>query len=204
MTRFVLFTALLIVLIAACSPAASTPSTSVSTPIATLESPAESAAGSPLEDALRAGAALPGWATMRLTNAATGAAFALADFAGKTVYVGVMATDCDDCLTQQREVRTSREQLGEGDFVYVSLSVEPSDTTASLAEYAVRENFPWVFAVAPPDMIRDLVTQFGSAITDTAATPHFVISSSGAVSQLSTGQHTVEQLVAQLTTAAGA
>ncbi|MCC6803442.1 MAG: redoxin family protein [Anaerolineae bacterium] len=204
MTRFAIFAALLIVLIAACSPAASTLNTSVSTPIATLESPAESAEGSPLEDALRAGSALPGWATMRLTNAATGAAFTLADFAGKTVYVGVIATDCADCLTQQREVRTVRELLGEGDYVYVSVSVGPSDTTASLAEYAMRENFPWVFAVAPPDMIRDLVTQFGSVITDTAATPHFVISPSGAVSQLASGQYSVDQLVAQLTTAAGA
>lgn len=204
MTRFAVFAALLIVLFAACSPAASTANTSVSTPIATLESPVDSAERSPLEDALRAGSALPGWATMTLTNAATGAAFTLADFAGKTVYVGVMATDCADCLTQQREARASREQLGEGDYVYVSLSVDPNDTAAGLAEYANRENFSWVFAAAPPDMLRDLVTQFGSAITDTASTPHFVISPSGAVAQLSTGRHTVDQLVAQLTTAAGA
>lgn len=209
MTRFAMFAALLLgVLLAACSPAGSAPTASVSTavsaPIATLESPTESADGSPVEDALLAGSALPGWATMSLTNAATGATFTLADFAGKTVYVEPMATWCTNCRRQQGEVRTVREQLGEGDYVYVSLSVEPNDTTNGLAAYAVRENFPWIFAVAPPDMIRDLVTQFGRTVTNPPSTPHFVISPNGSVSQLSTGHHSVDQLVAQLTTAAGA
>ncbi|MFN8449488.1 MAG: cytochrome c biogenesis protein CcdA [Anaerolineae bacterium] len=76
-------------------------------------------------DALLAGSELPTWATTPLTNAATGATFTLADFAGRTVYVEPLATWCTNCRAQQRDVRTVREQLGEGDYAHVSLSVEP-------------------------------------------------------------------------------
>lgn len=206
MTRRALFAGLLLIaLITACSPAASTPTAStISTPVVTPDTATESAESSPVEDALRAGEARPAWATMELVNAATGVTFTLSDFPDKTIYVEPMATWCTNCRRQQGDVRTVREQLGEANYVYISLSVEPNDTTPGLAQYAVRENFPWIFAIAPPDMIRELVAQFGRTITNPPSTPHFIISPSGSVSQLSTGHHSVDQLVAQLTTAAGA
>lgn len=202
MTRCVLLAGLLLsALFAACLPA---PPATVTPPNTTTDNANGDTGSSAVADALLAGSELPTWATTPLTNAATGATFTLADFAGWTVYVEPMATWCTNCRAQQRDVRTVREQLGEGDYVYVSLSVEPNDTTPSLAEYAVRENFPWIFAIAPPDMVSALVDQFGRTITNPPSTPHFIISPTGAISQLSTGHHTVEQLVAQLTTAAGA
>jgi thiol-disulfide isomerase/thioredoxin len=188
--------------IAACAPAPS--ASSVSTPAATLDTPPEDAQPSALEDALRAGSSRSTWETMDLTNAETGATFTLADFPEKTVYIELMATWCTNCRAQQREVRTVREQLGETSTVYISLSVEPNDTTEALAEYRVRENFPWIFAVAPPDMMRALITQFGQTVTNPTSTPHLVISPSGSVSQLATGIHSAEQLVTELTAAAGA
>jgi hypothetical protein len=202
MIRRVFATGLLLVfLIAGCVPNA--PVSNVSTPVATLDTPSEDIQPSALEDALRAGSSRSTWETMELTNAETGATFTLADFPEQSVFVEMMATWCTNCRLQQREVRAVREQLGDS-YVYISLSVEPNDTTEALAEYRVREDFPWIFAVAPPDMVRALVTQFGQTVTNPTSTPHLVISPSGSVSQLATGHHSAEQLVAELTAAAGA
>lgn len=193
---------LLLWIMAACSPATTSP-TAVP-PIAASTPEVTSEASSLLADVLSAGAERPAWQTVSLVNASTGANFTLADFPGKTVYVEPMATWCTNCKAQQGQVRTAREQLGEENYVFISLSVEPNDTTGGLAEYLVRENFPWTFAIAPTEMVASLVEQFGRTITNPPSTPHFVISPTGAVSQLMTGHHSAEQLVAELTAAAGA
>jgi peroxiredoxin len=197
-----LFFAGWLVLAAACSPAAAPP-----TALPPTEAPAAAQAtedASVLADVLSAGVERPAWQTTPLVNATTGNTFTLADFAGKTVYVEPMATWCTNCKAQQGQVRTVREQLGEENYVYISLSVEPNDTTEGLAAYLVRENFPWTFAIAPTEMIASLVEQFGRSVTTPPSTPHFVISPDGAVSQLMTGQHSADELVAILTAAAGA
>jgi cytochrome oxidase Cu insertion factor (SCO1/SenC/PrrC family) len=192
---------LLLLIMAACSPAATSPTPAPPAPTNTPEVTAEA---SLLADVLSAGAERPAWQTVSLVNAATNENFTLADFAGKTVYVEPMATWCTNCRAQQGQVRATREQLGEENYVFISLSVEPNDTTAGLAEYLVRENFPWTFAIAPTEMVQSLVEQFGRTITNPPSTPHFVISPTGAVSQLMTGQHSAERLVAELTAATGA
>lgn len=196
------FAGWLVLLAAACSPAATTPPV-----LPPTEAPAAAQAtedASLLADVLSAGVERPAWQTTALVNATTGDTFTLADFAGKTVYVEPMATWCTNCKAQQGQVRTVREQLGEENYVYISLSVEPNDTTEGLAAYLVRENFPWTFAIAPTEMIASLVEQFGRSVTTPPSTPHFVISPDGAVSQLMTGQHSADELVAILTAAAGA
>lgn len=197
-----IFAAVLVLLAAACSPTSVTPTTEPTTAATAQNSDSEQP--SLLADVLSAGADRPSWQTTLLTNAESGATFTLADFPEKTVFVELIATWCTNCRAQQGQVRAVREQLGEEQYVFVSLSVEPNDSTEGLADYRIRENFPWVFAVAPAEMVSALVEQFGRTITNPPSTPHFVISPSGAISPLMTGMHSTDQLVAELTTAAGA
>jgi len=194
--------ALVWLLVAACSPASVTP-TAEPTLAATAQN-SDSEQPSLLADVLSAGTDRPVWQTVSLTNAESGATFTLADFPEKTVFVELIATWCTNCRAQQGQVRAAREQLGEDQYVFISLSVEPNDTTEGLAEYRIRENFPWVFAIAPTEMVSALVEQFGRTVTNPPSTPHFVISPGSAISPLMTGMHSTEQLVAELTTAAGA
>lgn len=205
-----------ILLIASCSssgagtplPTAVPPSSVADTPLPeadpTMISAEPSVLAEVIENDVDSAAAHPVWLTVNLTDAATGETFTLADFAGKTVYVEPMATWCTNCRAQQQQVREVKAALNPGSFVFVSLSVEPNDTTEGLAEYRQREDFPWVFAVAPPDMIASLVEQFGRTVTSPPSTPHFVISPDGMISQLATGQHSAAQLTAELNAAAGA
>ena len=198
MTKRLVVMGLLIALISACSNSAS--------PAPTLGAPDAAQTDQPslLEAVARAGSDQPAWLSTPLTNAASGATFTLADFPEKTVYVELMATWCTNCRIQQGNVRDVRAHLGEDNYVFISLSVEPKDSTAGLAQYLVQYNYPWTFAVVPQDMLAQLVEQFGQSITNPTATPHLVIAPSGSVSQLETGIHTTDQLTAELTTAAGA
>jgi thiol-disulfide isomerase/thioredoxin len=189
----------LVLLIGACSPSSTVPT-------ATVIPFQDEVPGTPslLEDVVRAEAERLDWFSTPLVDAKTGDTFHLADFPDKTVYIEFMATWCTNCRTQQNIVRDVQAQLGSSDYVYISLSVEPKDTTEMLTQYRVERDYPWTFAVVPPPMLAALVTQFGPTVTNPTATPHLILSPDGAVSQLATGIHSQEQLVGQLTTAAGA
>ena len=52
---------------------------------------------------------LTGWLTTELTDACSGETFALADFAGKTLYVESMATWCGECYEQLTRVQDAAE-----------------------------------------------------------------------------------------------
>jgi hypothetical protein len=95
-------------------------------------------------------------------------------------------------------LRSAIEQLGTEQYVYISLQIETNVSNADLAAYADREGFNWLFAVVTPELLKVLVDQFGRSITIPPSTPHFTISPSGMVSALSTGRHTTEDFVAEL------
>jgi hypothetical protein len=192
---------LLLLFAAACSPSSTVPTPTV---IPFQDEPAGAGTPSLLEDVVRAEAERPDWFSTPLVNAETNATFRLADYADKTVYIDFMATQCSNCGSQQDIVRDVQTQLGNANYVYLSLSVEPKDTTEMLAQYRVERDYPWAFAVVPPTMLATLVSEFGQSVTNPTATPHLVISPRGAVSTLATGIHSAEQLVGQLMTAAGA
>jgi thiol-disulfide isomerase/thioredoxin len=160
-----------------------------------LASPAGEAAASPAPDAL---ADAPTWQTIALTDACTGESFTLADFAGRTVYVELMATWCPPCRQQLHNARAAREQLGD-DYVFVALSAEVDLPREKLAEYAENEGFDWIFAVMTPEMLQALVDAYGRAASNPPSTPHFVIGPDGAATELRTGFEGPDDLVANLT-----
>jgi thiol-disulfide isomerase/thioredoxin len=194
-------------ILAACAPAAAPTLTTVpptSTTEAAAVSPTEPPTTAPTDvpptiapTDVPAAAAHPAWQTLSLTNARTGAAFTLADFAGKTVYVEPMATWCTNCRAQQQRVIPVYEELGtvaDSDYVFVSLSVGESVSNEALAGYADREGFNWIFASATPEMISELRNAFGGAVLTPPSTPHFVIRPDGSDSGLKTGPESTEAL----------
>ena len=210
-----LFTIVLLWLAAACAPAASSPTQSISiepTDVVVVEPLAATAVGTAEtvlptsilpETALAPAVVLPVWQTLPLTNAQTGETFTFADFAGQTVFVEPMATWCSNCRQQLGNVRSAREQLGEN-VIFVALSVETNISSADLAAYADENGFEWHFAVMTPELLGELVNAFGRTISNPPSTPHFVIRPDGTVSALSTGIESASEIVAQLQAAGGA
>lgn len=141
---------------------------------------------------------LPLWQTMALTNARSGESFTLGDFAGKTVYVEPMATWCTNCRQQLNNLRAAQDQLDPDNVALVALSVETNLTAEQLAQYADNNSFNWTFAVLTPELLTELVNQFGRAITSPPSTPHFIIRADGTATELATGIKSSESLVTLL------
>ncbi|MBK8035357.1 MAG: redoxin domain-containing protein [Chloroflexi bacterium] len=166
-----LFTLLLLLLAAACAPAAVSPPQSVSIDPTDVVEPTIAAASlvdatetllptsTLIETALAPVTELPAWQTLPVTNARTGETFTFADFAGQTVFVEPMATWCSNCRQQLGNVRSAREQLGEN-VIFVALSVETNISSADLAAYADTNSFEWHFAVMTPELLGELVNAF--------------------------------------------
>ncbi|MAS38128.1 MAG: hypothetical protein CL610_29295 [Anaerolineaceae bacterium] len=170
------------------------------TPTPEMAAQAEATSTPAQETAPPEDAARPAWQTIQLTNARTGETFTLADYAGKTVYVEPMATWCTNCRAQMNRVIPVYDALGnDGDYAFVSLSVGESVSDQVLADYADREGFDWIFAVAPPDMLAELTNAFGRAALTPPSTPHFLIYPDGTDSGLKTGPESTDDLRAAMT-----
>lgn len=139
--------------------------------------------------------ALAAWQTLPLTNARTGETFTLGDFSGQTVLIEPMATWCSNCRQQLLNVQQAQALLGEGDVVFVALSVETNISDAELASYADGQGFDWTFAVMSPEILQELANSFGRTVANPPSTPHFVIRPDGAVTELFTGIQSPEEIV---------
>jgi cytochrome oxidase Cu insertion factor (SCO1/SenC/PrrC family) len=146
----------------------------------------------------------PDWLALPIVDARTGQTFTMADFAGTTVYVEPMATWCTNCRQQMGTIRDGLlAQLDPERTVVLGLSVETDLPREDLAAYVDKQGFSWQFAVMTPELLQALAATYGQTITNPPAVPHFVIGPDGSVSDLSTGFHTADQLLGELTAAGG-
>jgi major membrane immunogen (membrane-anchored lipoprotein) len=148
-------------------------------------------------------AEIASWQQIALTNVRSGETFTLADFAGKTVFVEPMATWCTNCRRQLTNVQAARSQLNNEDVVFVALSVETNISDAELAQYTEDTGFDWIFAVATPGLLDELVSIHGRSIINPPSTPHFIIRPDGTTTELVTGIESPDQLITQITDAQG-
>jgi thiol-disulfide isomerase/thioredoxin len=144
----------------------------------------------------------PAWMTTELTDACSGETFALKDFVGKTVYIEAMATWCPPCRDQLARVKEATAQLPEeerDDVVIVALSSEVDLPRETLAEYAAANDFPFIFAVMPAEMLQAMADDLGQAIAIPPATPHLIVAPEGTVGEIRTGSDSPEDLLALFT-----
>ena len=173
------------------------------TEAAMTEKPTGEAMAKPTEAAMtekptgEAMAQLAAWQTVKLSDARTGEAFTLADFAGKTVYIEPMATWCSNCKQQLGNVKQAKAKLGDK-VVFIGLSVETDLAASDLAKYADTNGFDWKFAVLTPDALQQLVTVFGRTAANPPSTPHIIVAPNGTVSALATGIEPADTLITKL------
>jgi hypothetical protein len=106
---------------------------------------------------------------------------------------------CETCLRQQQEAAVMLTKLGQNAPVYISLNLDiahPKDNAQTVADYADRHQFPWIFAISNRQFTDALVDQFGYNILNAPIVPIFVIGPTGTTSRLSTGLHNVDELIA--------
>lgn len=137
-------------------------------------------------------------ATLPLVNVKTGSEFKLADFAGKTVLVQMMATWCGNCRIQMGHGNQARQQLNSDRYVFVALNIDTNVPDQTIADYARAKGFDWVFATATPEMLKTLNAQLGRMALVPPVTPIFFIRPDGSLSDLNTGQTFPPDLVSKL------
>ena len=134
------------------------------------------------------------WANVELTNVADGSTFRIADFAGRTVFLENMAIWCSKCKEQQREATKANRALGD-DVAFIVLDVEPTEDAAALAAYAARNDFPFIYAVAPKAYSRAIAREFGDLVLAPPTTPVWFIGSDGTVTFTESGIKSADELV---------
>jgi thiol-disulfide isomerase/thioredoxin len=228
------FLSVIMLLLAACAPAAPTtspttapvsqattvptveattpPAQATSAPVLPTSTPAEpttTPATAADTSAAAVGAELmayngPAWASLPLVNAETGERFTLADFAGKTVFVEPFATWCTNCRRQLPNVEAARQQVDPAGVVFVALSVAENVDNATLSQYAADNGWDFIYAAASMEVTQGLVDSFGRTAITPPSTPHFIIRPDGSLTPLATGTHDAAALVAAINAAAGA
>ena len=144
---------------------------------------------------------LPAWQRLEIVDVG-GAAFTLADCIGTPVLVELFATWCSNCLQQMPKTQEAAATMGE-QAVVIALSVETDLDAQAVADYAEVNELPDIrFAVLTPDVLAAFVEAFGNTAANPPSTPKIVIDADGTAGELTTGQESTEELVAQLTAAA--
>jgi thiol-disulfide isomerase/thioredoxin len=141
----------------------------------------------------------PDWQRIPFVDVRTNQTVTLTDFAGKTVVVEVFTAWCEACLRQQQEAAVMLTKLGETAPVYISLNLDiahPNDNAQTVADYAARHQFPWIFGISNKQFTEALIDQFGYNILNAPIVPIFVIGPTGTTSRLSTGLHNADELIA--------
>lgn len=165
----------------------------------------EPAAANAADGSVPAATAGPAWMTIELIDACSGQPFTLADFSGKVLYVEMMATWCPPCREQLIRVKEAATRIPDddrGEIVFIALSSEFDLPSESLAAYAATNDFPFIFAVMPVEMIRAMAEDLGQEVAVPPATPHVIIAADGTIGEVQTGSASPDEILALLAEAA--
>lgn len=148
----------------------------------------------PTEDAMMEA---PAWFAASFKDVRNGESFTINDFKGKVVLVENMAVWCTTCYQQQTQIKAFYESLGmRDDFVIVSLDIDPNEDESILAAYAEKNSgFGWRFAVAGPEIAREIGNLYGDQFLNPPSAPVLVIDRHGVAHPLPFGVKNAEDLV---------
>lgn len=196
----VLLLVMMILVLSACSPASpdavvgeavpmntETPSEQIPAQASGISTPAGgSEAVSPEMDG--ASPPTPAWFEYPLTEVTSAEVFKIIDLKGKVVLVETMAIWCSNCKRQQQEVLKLHEVLGDrGDFVSLGLDIDINENADDLKNYVESNNFYWKYAVATPELMRDISSLYGDQFLNPPSTPMLIIDRKGEVHTLPFG-----------------
>ena len=141
----------------------------------------------------------PAWFGVPLTDVRSGEQYTINDFNGDVVLVETLAIWCSNCLKQQKEVKELHSLLGErDDFVSLGLDIDLNDTSEELLAYTNGYGFDWNYAVATPEVAREIGELYGTQFLNPPSTPMLSIDKTGQVHTLPFGIKRAAELMEQL------
>jgi thiol-disulfide isomerase/thioredoxin len=113
------------------------------------------------------------WRTVELSTVRDEETFTVEGLEGPVV-VQSFAVWCPKCQRQSGELAN----VGDAATV-VSLNTDPNEDAAKVRQHAEDNGFDWRFAVAPSEMTKSLIDEFGSTVTNAPSTPVIVACEDG-------------------------
>lgn len=115
------------------------------------------------------------WKQIQLKDVSTGETFTVAELE-KPVLVESFAVWCPTCTRQQQELK----KLHSGtDVRSVSIDVDPNEDASKVRQHVNRHGFDWRYAIAPSEMTRQLVEEYGNSIAHPPSAPAVLVCENG-------------------------
>ena len=134
-----------------------------------------------------------GWIDYELKDIATGETFKISDFNNKPVLLESFAVWCPTCTKQQKTTKKFHEEVGDS-VVSISIDTDPNEDESRVLEHIERNGFDWYYAIAPVEMTRSLIDQFGVGIVNAPSVPMILICGNDNVKKLDSGIKSVSEL----------
>jgi len=123
------------------------------------------------------------WMNVELTDVNSGDIFKVSEFRGKPVLLETFAVWCPTCTKQQRNLRKLHDTVGE-DVISISLDVDPNEDEERVKEHTQNNGFNWRYSVAPIEMTKSLIDDFGASIVSAPSSPMILICEDGSFRKL--------------------
>lgn len=142
----------------------------------------------------------PDWYSVSFTDASSGTLFSINDYKGKVILVETLAMWCSKCRAQQQQVLALHGLLGEReDFVSIGIDIDTNENLADLKAYVASNGFTWMYAVATPEVARELGQLYGDQFLNPPSTPMLIIDRQDKAHPLPFGIKSAEELLEYLT-----
>ena len=109
------------------------------------------------------------WRTTAVTDVRTDEQFTIESLAGAPVLLEFFAVWCPVCTRQQRQMGALLDRRE--DVVAVSINTDPNENAETVREHVESKGFDWRYVVAPPEMTRAFVDEFGSVVASPPSAP---------------------------------
>ncbi len=137
------------------------------------------------------------WADIELKDVATEKKFRISDFEGKPVLLESFAVWCVTCLEQQRKIRELKAKEGDA-IVHISLDTDPNEDEGKVRVHLERYGFDWLFAVAPQELTKALIDDFGLGIVNAPSAPVVLICGDQSTRFLRSGVKSADELISEV------
>ena len=114
------------------------------------------------------------WMQVTLTDVNSGETFTVAEFAGTPVLLESFAVWCPVCTSQQRQLAELARRTGDR-VVIISLDTDPNEDAALVQRHTAQHGFDWRYAVAPAELTRALIAEYGAVIASAPSAPMVLV-----------------------------
>ena len=133
------------------------------------------------------------WMEVPLRDVSTHETYTIGQLAGKPVLLYTFTTWCSICTAQQEEIK-KLEQAAPGSFVSVGIDIDPYENETIVRNHRSASNFGGLYSVAPPELTRLLVDEYGVGIITPSSAPMLLICRNGSVTPLERGVKSAKAL----------